>query len=778
MQHEAQADAAASCNPLGGFLPDTVALQQVCGKQGLFVHVVYPNENHEVPCHLAIHHRLLWSRTDHRYCICSECVDRGLWSLNPYITIHDTRDHFYMQAVLAGEGSSAAAGMPPQQLPTTVPQAAASTQHQQPFDTSAALAAALGIGNAQVVREYNAAVHRDMKEAERRARNRITWGSRSSRAKPQSGPKAAARKLQEQVPYPASSNDSDSVVARNDHQGQQQTSRPGDLLQLIGAAVAAAGVQGPTAAGLPQQSRQATPAASSQEPSAAPATADVEVDSRAVTPAAAAQEGGQQHSDLLTKLGRVLLELRRQGQQPLGDSNSVTAKQGMSQPAALSAPAADVGGSKRPLPGSTLDTQPAKAAKVNQLSGPGKTAAAASSPRQRPSTSAVARGGPLPVVAVKSDVALSSNSVPAAVVQRLSPSPGPPTAAVSSSIQQQRAVVLAAHTATTVAAKATSTALPVLQLPLAMRVSYLRAAGFLPPDASKTKRKADRQPEDGTVKPAAPRKRGRRKFSGDEPVVGWDERTYTQGSDRQRVWEEHKMVLRVIDLVLQPESEVAARVRQATVVYNARSCVSCWRARPVSGSWFCSRPICWDKHKQLYEGEAITAAAVTAADELHWSEVKKVVQPVLKEREKQKQLQQEGSSTAAAADDEADAVVGGAAGIDDKADADVHKATTGADSAAAGSGDAASPDTTSSSNGGNADAAAGQPADGATSPAAAAATSAKVAASPVANADGSASASASLVVSPAIQEQAEVQQIARKVRSAPPVNDCNDQLRH
>lgn len=576
----------------------------------------------------------------------------------------------------AARGSAEAATAPSQQMPAS---ALPVSHMQQPHtDTPAAV-----LTVADAARPHHDMLSDMQKEQNKRRanRNRITWGTRASRI---------ASRLPT-VSRPESSTDSGSVAAGSALQPQLQLQqeqlshtpkfqqqphgqaggRPRVKSQALiervkhGINALVQGTQQRAQAPTPQQSIGVASGPMQVQSCLMPSAATVLHGPELQQPAAAAQDTtmrpGQllcqvqvEHSAALVQLGQVLQKLARQRDQQ--HWRKLLKAETVAGEIASVLPAATASGSKTGS-GIELALQPSKVGTTSQFV---STAAASMSPSPPPTGAMTAdgvaeRGLPLP--AVRPDADFGSGSIPAEHLQQLSSSPSP--SAAFGSVQQATALQpFSSGTLGLVTASQYTGKLPVVQLPMAMRVSYLRAAGFLPPAIGKpSKRKAEKQLDDGIGKPVASRKRSRRRFNNvDQPVVGWDARSYTHGSDRQRVWEEHLMVLRVIDHVLNPESDLAARVRQATVEYNARSCVCCWRARPVSGSWYCSRPICWDKHKAEYEGPAVTHASIAAVDEVHWGDVKDIVQPVLKQREGQ----QDGSTTpAAVAAAEPEAATGG-----------------------------------------------------------------------------------------------------------------------
>jgi hypothetical protein len=111
-------------------------------------------------------------------------------------------------------------------------------------------------------------------------------------------------------------------------------------------------------------------------------------------------------------------------------------------------------------------------------------------------------------------------------------------------------------------------------------------------------------------------------FTGpDGLMAGWPDRTYMPGSDRDRVWQEHRLVMRVLSAALQSQPQPLAAVQQANSIFLGRSCTTCWQARPINGQWCCTKPLCYRA--------AAEATSEVPADELlrsNWAKVKEVDQ--------------------------------------------------------------------------------------------------------------------------------------------------------
>jgi len=92
-----------------------------------------------------------------------------------------------------------------------------------------------------------------------------------------------------------------------------------------------------------------------------------------------------------------------------------------------------------------------------------------------------------------------------------------------------------------------------------------------------------------TVSPRALRSQGGRWLAPQLRLLA--ERTYTSGTERAKLWEEHLLTLRMIQLELTAAAEmqqVARRVQQLNQAFAGRPCLVCRINRPTCGSWFCS----------------------------------------------------------------------------------------------------------------------------------------------------------------------------------------------
>jgi hypothetical protein len=120
------------------------------------------------------------------------------------------------------------------------------------------------------------------------------------------------------------------------------------------------------------------------------------------------------------------------------------------------------------------------------------------------------------------------------------------------------------------------------------------------------------------AKPAPPRLAAA--YTGENgAMAGWPDRAYMPGSDRDRVWQEHKLVMRVAEAVLQSQPQAGAAVQEANSIFAGRSCTSCWQMKPINGQWCCTKPFCYKA--------AAAASSATPEDELlleNWEKVQQV----------------------------------------------------------------------------------------------------------------------------------------------------------